>query len=86
MSHPAVAGMAAALDRIEAAIHSGLREEALQWLDRLDAFASHTGIISAQARVAHCRALLALGETAQSLFRGAHIACSLATTVRTRPR
>jgi DNA-binding CsgD family transcriptional regulator len=71
MSHPAVAGMAAALDRIEAAIHSGRRDEALQWLDRLDAFASHTGIVSAQARVAHCRALLAVGETAHSLFREA---------------
>ena len=71
MSHPAVAGMAAALDRIEAAIHSGRREEALQWLDRLDAFASHTGIVSAQARVAYCRALLADGETAHSLFKEA---------------
>ena len=71
MSHPAVAGMAAALDRIEAAIHSGRREEALQWLDRLDAFASHTGIVSTQARVARCRALLAEGETAQSLFKEA---------------
>jgi DNA-binding CsgD family transcriptional regulator len=71
MSHPAVAGMAAALDRIEAAIHSGHRDEALQWLDRLDAFASHTGIASTQARVAHCRALLAEGEIARSLFEEA---------------
>jgi DNA-binding CsgD family transcriptional regulator len=71
MSHPAGAGMAAALDRIEAAVHSGRREEALQWLDRLDAFASHTGIVSTQARVAHCRALLAEGETAHSLFKEA---------------
>lgn len=71
MSHPAVADTAAALDRIEAAIQTGRREEALQWLDRLDAFASHTGIVSAQARVAHCRALLAEGDTAQSLFKEA---------------
>jgi DNA-binding CsgD family transcriptional regulator len=71
MSHPAVAGMAAALDRIEAAIHSGRREEALQWLDRLDAFATHTGFASTQARVAHCRALLAEGDTAHGLFKEA---------------
>ena len=64
MTHPAVAGMAAALDRIEAAIHSGRRDEALEWLDRLDAFATHTGITSEQARVAHCRALLAEGALA----------------------
>ena len=36
MTHPAVAGMAAALDRIEAAIHSGRRDEALEWVDRLE--------------------------------------------------
>ena len=71
MTHPAVAGMAAALDRIEAAIHSGRRDEALEWLDRLDAFATHTGVTSEQARVAHCRALLAEGETARSLFEEA---------------
>ena len=71
MSHPAVAGMAAALDRIEAAIHGGRRDEALEWLGRLDAFATHTGIPSTQARVAHCRALLAEGETARSLFEEA---------------
>jgi DNA-binding CsgD family transcriptional regulator len=70
MTHPAVSGMAA-LDRIEAAIHSGRRDEALEWLDRLDAFATHTGIASEQARVAHCRALLAEGETARSLFEEA---------------
>jgi hypothetical protein len=63
--------MAAALDRIEAAIHSGRRDEALEWLDRLDAFATHTGVTSEQARVAHCRALLAEGETARSLFEEA---------------
>jgi DNA-binding CsgD family transcriptional regulator len=71
MSHPAVAGMAAALDRIESAIQSGRRDEALEWLSRLDAFATHTGIASEQARVAHCRALLAEGETARSLFEEA---------------
>jgi DNA-binding CsgD family transcriptional regulator len=71
MSHPAVAGMAAALDRIEAAIQGDSRDEALEWLGRLDAFATHTGIASEQARVAHCRALLAEGETARSLFEEA---------------
>jgi DNA-binding CsgD family transcriptional regulator len=71
MTHPAVAGMAAALDRIEAAIRGGHRDEALEWLDRLDAFATHTGIASEQARVAHCRALLAEGETARGLFEEA---------------
>jgi len=71
MTHPAVAGMAAALDRIEAAIHAGHRDEALEWLGRLDAFATHTGIASEQARVAHSRALLAEGETARSLFEEA---------------
>jgi DNA-binding CsgD family transcriptional regulator len=68
MSHPALAGMAAPLDRIEAALHSGRRDDALRWLDRLDAFASHTGIASTQACVAHCRALLAEGDTARILF------------------
>jgi DNA-binding CsgD family transcriptional regulator len=71
MSHPAVAGMAAALDRIDAAIHGSRRDEALQWLDRLDAFATHTGIAATQARVATCRALLAEGELARSLFEQA---------------
>jgi DNA-binding CsgD family transcriptional regulator len=71
MSHPAVGGMAAALDRIEAAIYGGRRDEALEWLGRLDAFATHTGIASEQARVAHCRALLAEGETARGLFEEA---------------
>jgi DNA-binding CsgD family transcriptional regulator len=71
MTHPAVAGMAAALDRIEAAIRGGHRDEALEWLDRLDAFATHTGIASEQARVAHCRALFADGETARGLFEEA---------------
>ncbi len=70
MTHPAVA-MAAALDRIEAAMHGGHRAEALEWLGRLDAFATHTGIASEQARVAHCRALLAEGETARGLFEEA---------------
>jgi DNA-binding CsgD family transcriptional regulator len=70
MSHPAVAA-AAALDRIEAAILAGHRDAALRWLDRLDAFASHTGIDSELARVAHCRALLADGETARGLFEQA---------------
>jgi DNA-binding CsgD family transcriptional regulator len=70
MRHPAVA-MAASLDRIEAAIRGGHRAEALQWLGRLDAFATHTGIASEQARVAHCRALLAEGETARDLFEEA---------------
>src|SRR5215207_8782312 len=36
MSHPAVAGMAAALDRIGTAIHAGRRDEALEWLGRLE--------------------------------------------------
>lgn len=71
MTHPAVAGMAAALDRIEAAIRGGHRDEALEWLDRLDAFATHTGLASEQARVAHCRALLAEAETARGLFEEA---------------
>ena len=86
MSHPAVAGMAAALDRIEAAIHGGRRDEALEWLGRLDAFATHTGIASEQARVAHCRALLAEGETARSLFEEALTLHARSTAaVRTRP-
>jgi DNA-binding CsgD family transcriptional regulator len=71
MTHPAVASMAAALDRVEAAIQGGRRDEALEWLGRLDAFATHTGIASDQARVAHCRALLAEGETASGLFEEA---------------
>jgi DNA-binding CsgD family transcriptional regulator len=71
MSHPAIAGMAAALDRIEAAAHAGRRDVALEWLAVLDAFASHTALPSAQARVAHCRALLAEGTLAEELFEEA---------------
>jgi hypothetical protein len=63
--------MAAASDRIEAAIQSGGRYDALEWLGRLDAFATQTGIASEQARVAQCRALLAEGETANSLLEEA---------------
>jgi DNA-binding CsgD family transcriptional regulator len=71
MSHPALAGMAAALDRIEVAVQAGHREDALTWLATLDAFASHAQCASSQARVAHCRALLAEGHTAQELFEEA---------------
>jgi len=71
MSHPALAGMSAALDRIEAAVQAGHRDDALTWLATLDAFASHTRSASSQARVAHCRALLAQGHTAHELFEEA---------------
>jgi DNA-binding CsgD family transcriptional regulator len=71
MSHPGLAGMAAALDRIEVAVHLGRRDTALEWLATLDAFASHTANPSSQARVAHCRALLADGVTAKDLFQEA---------------
>jgi DNA-binding CsgD family transcriptional regulator len=71
MSHPAIAGMAAGLDRIETAAQAGRRDTALQWLARLDAFASHTALASSQARVAHCRAVLADGATAHELFEDA---------------
>jgi DNA-binding CsgD family transcriptional regulator len=71
MSHPALAGMAAALDRIEAAVHAGHRDAARERLATLDAFARHTGIASSQARVAHCRAVLAEGDVARDLFEEA---------------
>jgi DNA-binding CsgD family transcriptional regulator len=70
MSHPALT-MAAALDRIEAAAHAGRRDTALEWLAVLDAFAAHTAVGASQARVAHCRAVLAEGITAQGLFEEA---------------
>jgi DNA-binding NarL/FixJ family response regulator len=71
MSHPALAGVTAALDRIEAAIYAGQRDTALEWLATLDSFASHTAVTGSQARVAHCRALLAEATTAQDLFEEA---------------
>jgi tetratricopeptide (TPR) repeat protein len=50
---------------------SVLLEDAVTAAAGLDAFATHTGIASEQARVAHCRALLAEGETARGLFEEA---------------
>jgi DNA-binding NarL/FixJ family response regulator len=71
MSHPALTGVTAALDRIEAAVYAGQRDMALEWLATLDSFASHTAVAGSLARVAHCRALLAEAPTAQDLFEEA---------------
>jgi DNA-binding CsgD family transcriptional regulator len=71
MSHPAVARMAASLDRIEAAVHADRRDTALEWLRHLEAFAAQAAVPWAQAGVAHCRGLLADGDAAQQQFEQA---------------
>ena len=71
MSHPAVARMAAALDRIEAAVHADRRDTALEWLGHLEAFAAQAAVPWAQAGVAHCRGLLADGDAAGQQFEQA---------------
>jgi DNA-binding CsgD family transcriptional regulator len=65
MAHPAVAPMAAALDRIEAAVHADRRDTALEWLHHLEAFAERAAVPWAQAEAAHCRGLLSDGDAAQ---------------------
>jgi DNA-binding CsgD family transcriptional regulator len=71
MSHPTVAGSAAGLDRIEAAVNADRRPTALQWLRPLERFADHAAVPWAMARVAHCRALLADDGTAEQHFQEA---------------
>jgi DNA-binding CsgD family transcriptional regulator len=70
MSHPIVAGSAAGLDRIETAIRADRRSTALEWLHSLEALAQ-ARVPWAQARLAHCRALLADDGTAAQQFQEA---------------
>ena len=60
------------LDRIEAAIRSGERLTALDWLDVFESWAENSGADWARAVVLHCRALLSEDEgEAERLFRAA---------------
>jgi DNA-binding CsgD family transcriptional regulator len=70
MSHPVVAGSAAGLDRIEAAIRADQRSMALEWLQPIERLAQ-AGVPWARVRVAHCRALLADDGTAERAFQEA---------------
>jgi DNA-binding CsgD family transcriptional regulator len=71
MSHPTVAGSAAGLDRIEAAVNADRRPTALQWLRPLERFADYATVPWAKARVAHCWALLADDGSAEQHFQEA---------------
>ncbi|HEV8650902.1 MAG TPA: AAA family ATPase [Actinomycetes bacterium] len=70
LSHPVVVTMAA-LDGVEAAVHAGRRNSALEWLGALEASATHTAAPWAQARTAHARGLLSDGHVAEGRFEEA---------------
>jgi DNA-binding CsgD family transcriptional regulator len=70
LDHPVIADMAA-LDRVEAAALAGRRQDALRWLDPVDAFARYTAAPWARARAEHCRGLLATGPAVQARFEEA---------------
>jgi DNA-binding CsgD family transcriptional regulator len=70
ISHPVVARMAA-LDRIEAALLADQRDLADTWLASFEQFARHSAAAWAEARVEHCRALLADGDAAAHHFETA---------------
>jgi DNA-binding CsgD family transcriptional regulator len=67
---PAIRRMAA-VDRIDAAVRAGDRDEAATWVHELAAFAEGTGWAWAQAAVDHGRALLAETAQAPQLFERA---------------
>jgi DNA-binding CsgD family transcriptional regulator len=70
MSHPVVAGSAAGLDRVEAAIRADRPHMALEWLQPVQRLAQ-ADVPWALARVAHCRALLADDGMAEQHFQQA---------------
>ena len=70
IAHPVVARMAE-LDRIEAAVHAGRPDRALNWLRDLERFATDTGASWALARAAHGYGLLAAGHVAEGHFQTA---------------
>jgi DNA-binding CsgD family transcriptional regulator len=61
----------AALDGVEATVHAGRRNRALEWLRLLQAVAACTGAPWAQARAAHAHGLLSEGHVARSRFEEA---------------
>jgi hypothetical protein len=61
----------AAVDRIDAAVRAGDRDEAATWVKELASFAEGTGWPWAQAAVDHGRALLAEPAKAPELFERA---------------
>jgi DNA-binding CsgD family transcriptional regulator len=69
-THPVVI-VWAAVDRVEAAISAGKRDTAQRWLAEFETFAAHAGQAWADARVAHCHGLLAIGPPAVTWFERA---------------
>lgn len=67
ITHAMVRNMSA-LDRIEAAIRSGRKQQVAQWADEIGAIAEQTGVPWAMAAAAHAHALLADGAEAETLF------------------
>jgi DNA-binding NarL/FixJ family response regulator len=70
LSHPVVVTMAA-FDGVEATVHAGRHNSALEWLRSLEAVATTTGAPWAQARAAHAHGLLSEGHVARSRFEEA---------------
>jgi DNA-binding CsgD family transcriptional regulator len=64
-------GRLAALDRIEAAVHAGDRQQAAAWIDDLAVFAAGTARPWANAVVDHGRALLGARADTAALFESA---------------
>src|ERR671918_81126 len=67
ITHPGIR-VISDLDCIEAAVFAKEERTARQWLGSLETFAAHSGTPWAQARVAHCRALMASGDVADRDF------------------
>ena len=70
LTHPVVMTWAA-VDRVEVAVAAGKQHTARQWLAGFEDFATHAGQAWADARVAHCRGLVADGPTAVARFEQA---------------
>jgi DNA-binding NarL/FixJ family response regulator len=70
VSHPVIVTMAA-MDGVEATVHAGRRNRALEWLRSMEAFATHTAAPWAQARAAYAHGLLSEGLVAQAQFEEA---------------
>jgi hypothetical protein len=86
MSHPAVARMAAALDRIEAAVYADRRDTALEWLGHLEAFAAQAAVPWAQAGVAHLpRPARGWRRGRAAVRAGAHVSPTGTTCLRASP-
>lgn len=67
ITHPGIRVMSD-LDCIEAAVLAKEERTAREWLRSLETFAANSGTPWAQARVSHCRALMASGDVADRDF------------------